>query len=75
MGDTETVMRKMIGICCAGFLAWMGGHNALAASGKCTVVDVVGNKMVVECSSPPQGFIKGSKIKIKSDKDKVPEGG
>ncbi len=70
----EVEMKKVIGFCCAGLLALMNGNTVLAASGKCTVVDVDGNKMVVECPSPPTGFTKGTKIKIKSDKDKAPEG-
>lgn len=74
MAYEEVVMKRIVGVCCAGFLALLVGNTAFAASGKCTVVDVDGNKMIVECPTPPKGFTKGTKIKIKSDKDKAPEG-
>jgi hypothetical protein len=54
-------------------LAFPGTNVAVAASGKCTVTDVAGNKMVIECTKDTRGFDKGSKIKIKSEKKKPTE--
>jgi len=46
-------------------------HGALAAIGKCTVVNVDGDKMVIECNKQTKGFAKGNQIKIKTDREKA----
>lgn len=48
--------------------------TALAASGKCTVVEVQGQRMIIECDQRTKGFSQGSKIKIKTDRKKAVEG-
>ncbi len=49
-------------------------QNAIAASGKCTVVEVQGQRMIIDCEQRTKGFAEGSKIKIKTEKKKVVEG-
>jgi hypothetical protein len=45
-------------------------QGALAASGKCTVVKVDGERMVIECNEQARGFSEGNQIKIKTEKKK-----
>jgi len=45
-------------------------QEAPAAIGKCTVVQVDGTKMVIECNKETRGFSTGNQIKIKSDTKK-----
>ncbi len=74
VNEMEAQMKKVFGLYCILAVVLMSGNDAPAASGKCTVVEVDGSKMVVDCPPVPKGFVKGSKIKIKSDKDKPREG-
>ena len=48
--------------------------NLLAASGKCTIVKVEGTRMEIDCGKNTQGFQKGNKIKIKTEKQQAIEG-
>ncbi len=68
-------MGKVISIFVMLLLVIASGSNASAASGKCMVIDVDGSRMIIDCAAVPKGFVKGTKIKIKSYEDKVPEGG
>lgn len=61
-------------VSCTALLTLLGANDTFAASGKCIVTDVAGNKMVIECSQETSGFDKGAKIKIKSEKKKPEEG-
>ncbi|MBU1566369.1 MAG: hypothetical protein KJ630_12185 [Proteobacteria bacterium] len=67
-------MGKVVGFCGVILLVLMSGNNAPAAVGKCTVIDVDGNRLVLYCPVVSKGFAKGSKIKIKSDNDEVGAG-
>lgn len=68
-------MAKILGlVSCLALLTLLGSNDTFAASGKCTVTDVAGNKMVIECSQDTRGFDKGAQIKIKSEKKKTEEG-
>ena len=70
----EVKMEKiMVLIACMALLLITGQGTAVAASGKCTVTDVAGNKMIIECTQNTKGFDKGTKIKIKSEKKKPEE--
>ena len=64
----EEIMKKMRGVIMGVILA-MGLHSgALAASGKCTIIEITGKKMVIECDQQAGTFKSGDKIKIKSSK-------
>lgn len=62
-------MGKVVGFLGLLLLVLASGSDAPAASGKCVVIDIDGSRMVIDCPAVPKGFVKGSKIKIKSDKD------
>ena len=67
--------RILVLVSCMALLMLLGSNgDTFAASGKCTVTDVAGNKMVIECTQDTRGFDKGSKIKIKSEKKKPEDG-
>ncbi len=68
-------MGKVIGFLGLLMLVHVSGSDATAASGKCMVIDIDGSRMVIDCPAVTKGFVKGSKIKIKSDKDETLEGG
>ncbi len=51
-------------------VAAFGVEEAPAAIGKCTVVQVDGTKLVIECNKETRGFSTGNQIKIKSDTKK-----
>ena len=63
-------MKKMMILFCILTAIGFGAEKVMAATGKCTVVRVDGTKMVIECSEPTKGFVKGNQIKIKTDKKK-----
>lgn len=60
-------MKKVITGLCLLLLTGFGMGTTLAATGKCTVVKVDGEKMVIECNKQTKGFSEGSQIKIKSE--------
>ncbi len=66
-------MRKMMLLLCALIVLGLSAGGAQAATGKCTVVKVDGEKMVIECSKNTKGFSKGNEIKIKSDRKNTVE--
>ncbi len=61
-------MKKIIAGLCILVAACFGIGSAQAAVGKCTVVKVDGEKMVIECNKQTKGFTEGNQIKIKSDR-------
>ncbi len=61
-------MRKMIVMVCLLIFVGFGVGNTWAATGKCTVVKVDGERMVLDCNKQTKGFSKGTEIKIKTDK-------
>jgi len=61
-------MKKVIAGLCLLILTGFGMGTTLAATGKCTVVKVDGEKMVIECNKQTKGFSEGNQIKIKSDR-------
>lgn len=42
--------------------------NVFSASGRCTVVKIEGNTMVIECDKKSHGFKEGDRLKIKTAK-------
>lgn len=48
--------------------------TSYGASAKCTIVEINGNRMIVNCEKVLKKFTEGTKIKIKSDKTKRIEG-
>lgn len=40
--------------------------NAFSASGRCTVVKIEANKMIIECDKKPNGFKEGDRLKVKT---------
>ena len=64
-------MQRFILFFCILVVSGFGTGRALAASGKCTVVQVDGTRMIIECNKNTKGFSKGNQIKIKSDKKKA----
>lgn len=59
---------------CTLLLVGFGAKGAFAASGKCTVVQVDGTRMVIECNEQAKGFSQGNQIKIKTEKKKDKQG-
>ncbi len=48
--------------------------TVLAASGKCTVTAIEGEKVVLDCGNKAEKFKVGDDVKIKSSKSKAIEG-
>jgi len=67
-------MKKVIAIFGAAMLTAMCLQNAVAASGKCKIVQIEGKRMVIECEKIPKGFSENGKIKIKTQKNGSIEG-
>lgn len=67
-------MKKMFTACIAGAIMLGQLQTGLAASDKCTVVEVKGKRMVIDCEQRTKGFSEGSRIKIKTDTSKHLEG-
>jgi hypothetical protein len=63
-------MKRMVLLFCILIITGFGVQGALAASGKCTVVKVDGERMVIECNEQARGFSEGNQIKIKTEKKK-----
>ena len=61
-------MKKIILLICMLIMAGFSVEGAFAATGKCVVVKVDGERMVIECNKQTKGFSTGNEIKIKSDK-------
>ncbi len=61
-------LKRMMLLICMLIVAGFGVEGALAATGKCVVVKVDGERMVIECNKETKGFSSGNQIKIKSDK-------
>lgn len=68
-------MKKLITLICitAGCTIFFSA-NVLAASGKCTIVKIEGNKMTLNCPKGTDRFRNGWKVKIKSSEQKKIEG-
>jgi len=66
-------MKKLIAGLCILIVTGFGMGTAQAAVGKCTVVKVDGEKMVIECNKQTKGFSEGNRIKIKSDRKGRPQ--
>ena len=60
-------------VCIAGFTLLVTA-NVFAASAKCTIVKIEGEKMTVNCSKGIERFKEGGTIKIKSLNKKKMEG-
>ena len=67
-------MKKNLSVLGAVLLVCMGIQNAMAASGKCTIVKIEGKQMVLECKKDLGQFSEGDNIKIKSAKKSSIEG-
>lgn len=63
-------MKKGIMMLCTLLVVGFGAKGSFAASGKCTVVQVDGTRMVIECNEQAKGFTQGNQIKIKTEKQK-----
>ena len=61
-------------ICIAAGSTLFFSTNVFAASRKCTIVKIEGNKMILDCPKGTDRFKKGWKIKIKSSEQKKIEG-
>jgi hypothetical protein len=70
MAEEGNMKRGMLLFCIMTVIGF-GVENALAASGKCTVVKVDGERMVIECNKQAKGFSEGNEIKIKTDQKKT----
>lgn len=67
-------MKRVISLISVMVISGMTATYGHAASARCTVVDNAGGRMVVECGVKAKEFAKGSKIKIKSEKNAAVEG-
>ena len=67
-------MKTVITLVCIMGCTFLITANVFAASARCTIEKIEGNKMTVDCSKGVERFKEGGTIKIKSSDSKKIEG-